>query len=537
MKRVKGKNEKLLEKLEEQATLQNEVRQVRGQLSQLIDTITEQNSIIKTLQEKNAFLEEQLKLSRRNLYGSKSQKGSRKAQTKSREEEKDDFDGNAPCESANTVEEEVAQEEATRVKEARPYRCGMSYKKMKADSSVFHRSDLSRLPEGAVRIKTCYRYSYEQISRIVEHRYEVIRYKMPDGKLYDGYFPCSNEPEIIDAVPGTHASSDFLAHLAFNHFVLDIPYYREMYRLNDEKMYLSRMTLINWLDKGAAFAKELVNALKSIALEKDSIANCDETWCRVKVNGSYLKKYIWCLVNKKAKIAIYFYEDGSRGRKVLTDFLGKAELEALQSDGYNVYCYFDNKLTDTVHLCCMAHARAKFQYAFEQSGDKEAKYILDSIGELYGLEREYKNGHLTAEQITRCRQSLRTKDIVGRIRSQLTVLLSPDHPPLGDLMGKAVNYLNKFWNQLFAYLQNGRYDIDNSIAEQSIRPLAGERKNSLFYGSHKMANVSAIYHTLISTCRMCKVSALEYLKKFFQAIVKGRRDYENLLPMTIANNI
>lgn len=68
-------------------------------------------------------------------------------------------------------------------------------------------------------------------------------------------------------------------------------------------------------------------------------------------------------------------------------------------------------------------------------------------------------------------------------------------------MEKAVNYLNNFWNQIFAYLKDGRYSIDNSIAERFICPLAGERKNSLFFGSNRMAHVLAVDHTLISTCR------------------------------------
>ena len=87
----------------------------------------------------------------------------------------------------------------------------------------------------------------------------------------------------MDVVPGTHASADFLAHLAFNHFVLNVPYYREMYRLNDHGMFLSRMTLTNWLEKGAGFTKRLVETLKNMAMEKDAIVNCDETWCKVKI--------------------------------------------------------------------------------------------------------------------------------------------------------------------------------------------------------------------------------------------------------------
>ena len=84
-----------------------------------------------------------------------------------------------------------------------------------------------------------------------------------------------------------------------------------------------------------------------------------------------------------------------------------------------------------------------------------------------------------------------------------------------------------------SYLNDGRYDIDNTITERFIRPLAGECKNSLFFVGSRMANASAAYHTLLSTCRMNGLSALEYLKKFFHKIVKRGKDYENLLPMTI----
>lgn len=48
-----------------------------------------------------------------------------------------------------------------------------------------------------------------------------------------------------------------------------------------------------------------------------------------------------------------------------------------------------------------------------------------------------------------------------------------------------------------------------------------------------MANVSAAYHALISTCRAHGIVAQAYLKKLFREVVKAHRDYENLLPMTI----
>ncbi|WP_322933909.1 IS66 family transposase [Bacteroides sp. CG01] len=142
-------------------------------------------------------------------------------------------------------------------------------------------------------------------------------------------------------------------------------------------------------------------------------------------------------------------------------------------------------------------------------------------------------GKLSSGQIKACRQNLKTKEIIIKIRSKLDAMLSDVHPPRGDLMEKALNHLNTFWTQLFAYIKDGCYTIDNSIAERFIRPLSGGRKNSLFFGSGKMVRVSAAYHTIISTCKMQGVSVLQYFKIFFQVIVHGRRDYENLLPMTI----
>ena len=239
------------------------------------------------------------------------------------------------------------------------------------------------------------------------------------------------------------------------------------------------------------------------------------------------------MVNQEAKVAVYFYDDGSRGRKVLRDFLGDTEIDALQSDGFNVYMYLDNELIDVDHLCCLAHARAKFKYALEQGNDEEAEYFLRVIAILYEMEEEYRLKHLTPEQIRQERQGAKTTKIIQQLRQRLDKLLADTSSMRGDLMNKALNYLKSFWNQLILYLKDGRYSIDNSLAERTLRPMTVERKNSLTFGSHDGAEVSVIYHTFIETCKMCGVSTLEYFKEFFKAIMQGRTDYENMLPMTI----
>ena len=123
---------------------------------------------------------------------------------------------------------------------------------------------------------------------------------------------------------------------------------------------------------------------------------------------------------------------------------------------------------------------------------------------------------------------------IAEIRKKLDYYLYFDQSPQGDLMRKALNYMNTFWEQLFRYRNDGNYSIDNSLAERCIRPMALERKNSLFFCSTEGAKTSAIFHTIIETCKQLGVSAREYIKKFLEEVSSGRSDWENLTPSRLA---
>ena len=505
-------------------------------LTNQVADLTTQN---KTLQQKVNDLLSQISVSNKVRFGSTSQKGTKKkaAPVQDREKDKDDFDGtNGAAMSSNQQVDTTPAEETESTEQTQKsfeYRKGMKYQTMFADNRIVHESDKSLLPEGATYIRSEYKSSYDQVSYIVQHDYEIIIYKDKDGKMQKGYFPKSEEPAVIDQFPGTHASSSLLANLVFNKYHMNTPVYREMDRLFNNNMTVCRNTVYNWFVKGSDHLKKVLPLLKEKLLAKGAVVNCDETWCRVKVAGKYGKKYIWCMVNKEAKVAVYFYDNGSRGRQVLRDFLGKTEIDALQSDGFNVYMFIDKELVDVDHICCFAHARAKFQYALEQGKDEDAKFFITNIGRLYDLEEQYRLRHLSPKEIQQDRQGELTSGIIQRIRQRLDNLLTDGFGKKGNLMQKALNYINSFWDQLVLYLKDGRYCIDNSLAERSLRTLTVERKNSLTFGSHAGVEISVVYHTFIQTCKMCGVSTLEYFKQFFKAIMQGRTDYENMLPMTI----
>lgn len=352
-----------------------------------------------------------------------------------------------------------------------------------------------------------------------------------DGYLYD------------EIVPGTHVTSDFLTEETSNMYDMACPAYREVKnRLSEMGLKTHRQNLANYADKGYEILKLVLPALKDRALAPGSNVNVDETWERFQTHFGHRKTYMWCLVNRKTNIVIFFYEDtvdkygnqksGGRNRAVLKDFLGNAKLKSLQSDGYICYMYLDDDLIDIEHLCCLAHVRAKLERA-ERMGCKEASSPMSKIRKLYKREDLYVEKGYDAEKIKEMRNDEYTRGIVDELQNELFDLMANKMDKLPKLMQQALNYLHKFWKQVFAYRNDGEYSIDNLAAERAIRPQTIQRKGSLFFGSVQGALRSAMYNTFIQTCKQVGVSFRQYFKALLKAVKSGRTDYENQLPMTI----
>ena len=78
-----------------------------------------------------------------------------------------------------------------------------------------------------------------------------------------------------------------------------------------------------------------------------------------------------------------------------------------------------------------------------------------------------------------------------------------------------------------------KWENDTFALVQRMRSMVLIVFDVVDFCSHAGAKVSVIYHTFIETCKMWGVSTLEDFKEFFKAIMQGRTDYENMLPMTI----
>src|SRR5207237_1936498 len=77
------------------------------------------------------------------------------------------------------------------------------------------------------------------------------------------------------------------------------------------------------------------------------------------------------------------------------------------------------------------------------------------------------------------------------------------HPQvlLKSTMGKAINYFLHEYPVLQVYLQDGRFEVDNNLVENDIRPAAIGRKRWLFIGHPQAGWRSAVVYSVLNSAR------------------------------------
>jgi transposase len=68
------------------------------------------------------------------------------------------------------------------------------------------------------------------------------------------------------------------------------------------------------------------------------------------------------------------------------------------------------------------------------------------------------------------------------------------------------------WEELNAFLKDGRIPLDNNISERALRPVVLGRNNFLYFGSEEGAVRGATFYSLVQSCAALGINPLEYLE-------------------------
>ncbi|MDP5065644.1 MAG: IS66 family transposase [Haliea sp.] len=341
-------------------------------------------------------------------------------------------------------------------------------------------------------------------------------------------------------IPKSMASPGLLAHIAVSKYQDALPLHRQEQILQRIGVDIPRATLASWMIRCGQLVQPLINLLRDRLLDYD-IVQMDETTVRVlKEPGktAQSKSYLWLQRGGPPDEPVILFDyDPSRNqtvpRELLAGFAGY-----LQADGYSGY----NGVVGAgglVHVGCMAHARRKFSEAAKGQGKNprqgQAQQGLAWIQKLYRIEKQARTQQMSPPERKAHRQQ-HAAPILAKLRTWLDDSL-PTVPP-GTLTGKALTYLHNEWPKLIRYLEDGRLEIDNNLAENAIRPFVIGRKNWMFSDSVHGVKASANLYSLVESAKASGLEPYGYLRRVFTALPQAEsvEDIENLLPWSLKKN-
>lgn len=365
------------------------------------------------------------------------------------------------------------------------------------------------------------------VRRIVRHKY-VLKDKK---QQVDTPVITAGLAQQYQPLARSYAGCTLLTELMINKYVNHLPFYRQIGMFRQLGMNLPPATVNGWFRDTADLLRPLYYRLKELVLATDYI-QVDETTLPIIDNEKHktVKGYLWMVRSVMEPLQFFHYDGGSRAQKVvlplLKDFRG-----ALQTDGYEVYKIYEDK-RGVLPLGCWAHARRKFEEALKEDKTR-AGYALEQIGLLYEVEREADERNLTDAERADLRERLAYPILV--VFEKWLVNEYPKVLPKGR-MGRAIKYTYEIYHRLTRYHLDGRYRLDNNLAENSIRPVALGRKNYLFCGNHDAAEDAALMYSLLGCCKAVEANFREWMVDVLTHIHEYDNDYSKDLAELLPHN-
>lgn len=328
-----------------------------------------------------------------------------------------------------------------------------------------------------------------------------------------GKWICRDCETLVQAPVPAHVidkgvpTTGLLAHVLVAKYADHLPLYRQERIFGRAGYPIARSTLADWVGRCGVALQPLADALRD-AILSHSVVHADETPVPVlepgkkKTHRAYIWAYCTTPYAETQAVAYDFAPSraGEHARRFLDGWQGQ-----LVCDDYSGYK--DSFGLGVTEIGCMAHARRKFFDLHVANKSTLAATALETIGQLYVIERQAKA--LDPEQRLRLRQE-HSKPLMATLQAWL--IAQRQNVPDGTATAKAIDYSLKRWHALTRYLDDGAVPIDNNPVENQIRPWALGRSNWLFAGSLRSGQRAAAVMSLIQSARLNGHDPYAYLK-------------------------
>lgn len=358
---------------------------------------------------------------------------------------------------------------------------------------------------------------------IIEHKREIYGCRKCEREGIETPILSADVPR--SPITKSMASPSALAFIFNQKYGAAMPLYRLEEQLAQIGAPISRQTLSNWIMKGTElWISPIYELMRKIALE-ESVLHADETTVQViREDGrpATSKSYMWMYRTGRTAppCILYDYQTTRAAKhpmKFLKDFSGK-----LHVDGYVGY----EAIPKITLSGCWAHARRAFMDAKKSASPGSADKLtltdeaIQRIASLYGIEKEIAahEGSIEEEYVD-FRLKTRQEKSLPLVRDFFMWLkiIRPQVLPKSPL-GRAITYVLNQEKKLIQPFEDGRLDLDNNLAERSIKPFVIGRKNWLFSNTPRGATSSAMAYSLLVTAKENDLNIYSYLTHLFSVL-------------------
>jgi len=294
-------------------------------------------------------------------------------------------------------------------------------------------------------------------------------------------------------------------HVVLSRFDDHLSFYRLEQQFRERHgIIIPRQQMVQWVEPIAALLRPLTDAMWKRMLAGGYL-QVDETPVRVldpDVEGKAARGYLWFYAVPGGDVVLDFSR--SRGlesvRQRLKDFRG-----TIQTDAYEVYQSLERREEYIQRIGCLAHSRRRFYDALKENLP-HAVWFISQIRLLYRIEDQVRELASEERRVFREHHARAIWEEMKEKAQQLQPAFLPK-----STMGKAIGYFLDEYDALTGYLRDGRYEIDNNLIENSIRPTAVGRRRWLFIGHPDAGWRSAVIYSIIVTCRRRGINPEDYL--------------------------
>ena len=350
--------------------------------------------------------------------------------------------------------------------------------------------------------------------KVIQHVTYVYSCRKCDKEGIGGFIKVAESPKAL--IPKSVVSPSLMAYIINQKYTNAMPLYRQEQEFKRYDIQLTRQDLSNWTLKGAALLKPLFEELKQELLTNE-LLHADETTVEIlnePGRKATTKSYEWLYRTTKdaeRPVIIYDYQVGRSGEYVkafLKDWKGKY----LHCDGYSGY-----KKLENVTLCgCLVHAKRKFHEAWQAGqNNEEAKKGEAYLQELFAIESKADKLNYKAEKRLELRKE-NSKKKLDEFYSWIDKIRTKTLPQ--SLLGNAIKYALNQKEYLSNFLQDGRIQLSNNLAEQSIKMFVIGRKNWLFSNTPNGASASSMIYSIIQTAIANGLKPMYYLEYVFEQL-------------------